>query len=86
MATITEREEARLPDADSDFHLIRIEEKILEAAGDLAPQELRSLDAIHIATVLSIRDDLAALVSYDKRLAACARALHLEVIAPARTR
>lgn len=62
--------------------LIRIDDPILEAAANLAPPDLRSLDAIHIATALSIRDDLAALVTYDRRLAAAARRLHLQVIAP----
>ncbi len=62
--------------------LIRIDDRILEAAADLTPPLLRSLDAIHIATALSVRDDLAALVTYDRRLAAAARSLHLEVITP----
>jgi predicted nucleic acid-binding protein len=66
----------------SRIALIRIDDRILEAAAGLAPPDLRSLDAIHIATALSVRSDLAALVTYDRRLAAAARSLDLEVVAP----
>lgn len=62
--------------------LIRIDEQILERAAELEQPDLRSLDAIHIATALAVQDDLAAIVTYDSCLAAAARALRLEVISP----
>jgi predicted nucleic acid-binding protein len=58
-----------------------LDDRILEAAADLTPPGLRSLDAVHIASAISIRDDLAAFVTYDRRLAA-AGSVPLEVIAP----
>ncbi|MDQ6727286.1 MAG: type II toxin-antitoxin system VapC family toxin [Actinomycetota bacterium] len=61
-------------------HLIRIDEPLLDRAGDLGPPELRSLDAIHLAAALSIGADLGVVVSYDSRLreAAIAQGLHVE--------
>jgi len=43
---------------------------------------LRTLDAIHLATAEEIRADLVALVTYDERLAAAAKAIGLPVEAP----
>ena len=51
-----------------------------EVIGD---KTLRSLDAIHLATVHEIRTDLSAFVCYDKRLQDSAHALGLPVEAPA---
>lgn len=49
--------------------LIRLDDAVLDAAAHLRPENLRSLDAIHLATALSIRGDLAAVVTYDTRFA-----------------
>jgi antitoxin (DNA-binding transcriptional repressor) of toxin-antitoxin stability system len=46
------------------------------------PAELRSLDAIHLATALLIREDVETLLTYDNRLAAAAREHGLVVAAP----
>jgi predicted nucleic acid-binding protein len=43
---------------------------------------LRSLDALHLATALEIRDELDGLVTYDGRMAAAAEGLGLAVLAP----
>jgi predicted nucleic acid-binding protein len=43
---------------------------------------LRALDAIHLATALSMRDDLAVLIAYDRELLAAARAEGLTVASP----
>jgi predicted nucleic acid-binding protein len=63
--------------------LVPIDRHILETAGQLGPSELRSLDAIHLATALSLGDDLSGLVTYDARLAAAATRSGFEVWAPA---
>jgi predicted nucleic acid-binding protein len=42
------------------IHLIRIDEPLLDLAGDLRPTGLRSLDAIHLAAALSIVPDLGS--------------------------
>jgi len=56
---------------------------VFAAAGRLQPDELRSLDAIHLAAALELGDDLEALVAYDDRLRHAARLNGIEVIAPA---
>jgi hypothetical protein len=42
------------------LHLIRLDEQILDRAGELEPDPLRSLDAIHLASALSVGSDLSA--------------------------
>ena len=67
-----------------DLDLIAIDRALLDAAAELDPLSLRSLDAIHLATALRLGRDLARLVTYDDRMAAAARALGLTVDAPGR--
>ncbi|MGW4445913.1 PIN domain-containing protein [Streptomyces sp. NPDC004682] len=43
---------------------------------------LRMLDAIHVASALSLRDDLTAVVTYDRRMLETARAEGLPAYAP----
>lgn len=62
--------------------LIRVDEPLLDQAGDLGPDELRSLDAIHLAAALSIRPDLGVLLTYDGRLREAALAQGLDVESP----
>jgi predicted nucleic acid-binding protein len=62
--------------------LVRVNDRILNSAGTLAPPELRSLDAIHLATAERLRDELAAFVTYDERMAALATTLGYRVSAP----
>jgi uncharacterized protein len=62
--------------------LIRISERILAAAGRLLPTELRTLDAIHLATAQQLGRDLARLVTYDERLHGAAAAAGCPVSAP----
>lgn len=73
---------ARLEEELSRLTLIRLDESVRNLAGTIGPPELRSLDAIHLATALSLGDLPEALVTYDKRLAAAARTLGLNVITP----
>ena len=56
---------------------------LLEQAAMLRPPTLRSLDAFHLASALSIRSELTAFVAYDRRLQAAAEAERLPVVAPA---
>ncbi|MDO9355716.1 MAG: type II toxin-antitoxin system VapC family toxin [Solirubrobacteraceae bacterium] len=56
--------------------------RILDAAGLLAPPELRSLGAIHLAAALALGDDLDGLVTYDLRLRQAAEAYGLTVLSP----
>jgi uncharacterized protein len=52
------------------------------AAGRLEPPELRTLDALHLASALELGDDLQAVVTYDARMIDGARAASLPVITP----
>ncbi|MEK6190718.1 MAG: type II toxin-antitoxin system VapC family toxin [Chloroflexota bacterium] len=65
-----------------DVDLVDIGEDILLEAARVGPPSLRTLDAIHLATALAVRDDLAAVVSYDRRLAEAALAAGLPVVSP----
>lgn len=62
--------------------LVRVNDRVLNAAGVLAPASLRSLDAIHLATARLLADELGAVVTYDERMTAAARELGLRVASP----
>jgi uncharacterized protein len=63
--------------------LIRLDEALLDRAGELNPLGLRSLDAIHLAAAQAAGPDLAVFLTYDSRLAEAARALGLASESPA---
>ena len=62
--------------------LIGIDDRILDVAGTLEPQVLRTLDAIHLATALAVGDDLAAIVTYDEKMIDAARLMGLSTATP----
>jgi predicted nucleic acid-binding protein len=62
--------------------LVRINERILNVAGALLPAELRSLDAIHLATATQLGGDVSQVVTYDERLANAAKGLGFKVASP----
>ncbi len=66
--------------------MVPVDDGILRGASELTPTSLRTLDAIHVATALSLRDDLAAVVAYDERLIAAARRHGLLARSPGRDR
>jgi predicted nucleic acid-binding protein len=63
--------------------LLPVDRAIVEKAASLGPSELRSLDAIHLASALSVKADLTALVAYDSRLCSAATDSGIEVASPA---
>ena len=63
--------------------LVPIDVETLGRAAVLEPRDLRSLDAIHLATALLLRQDVAGLVTYDARLAGAAAGTGMAVLAPA---
>lgn len=65
------------------LELIRLNNRVLDAAGELEPADVRSLDAIHLATAKLLGDTLHRLVTYDRRMADAATGLDVDVIAPA---
>ena len=62
--------------------LLPIDQPIIEAAGELEPAELRSLDALHLATIINLDEDVERVYCYDTRLTHAARALGIEVSEP----
>lgn len=55
---------------------------VVERAAAVGPPELRTLDAIHLASVLSV-EGLVAFLTYDARLAAAAADERITTTAPA---
>jgi predicted nucleic acid-binding protein len=64
--------------------LIPVDAEILTAAETIAPPTVATLDAIHLATAVSLSSagQLDALMTYDKQLATGAREHGIEVLAP----
>lgn len=62
--------------------LLNLMPATFERAATLDPEELRSLDALHLAAALELGDDLDGIVTYDRRLAAAASMYGVAVIAP----
>lgn len=62
--------------------LLPLDDMVMNEATALGPTPLRSLDALHLATALSIRDDLGVFVAYDDRLATAAADQGLPVVQP----
>jgi predicted nucleic acid-binding protein len=62
--------------------LVRVNDRILNAAGVLGPLDLRSLDAIHLATAGELGDELGALVTYDDRMATAGKQLGFRIVQP----
>jgi uncharacterized protein len=56
---------------------------ILDTAGTLPPQIIRSGDAIHLASALSVKHYLMAFVAYDKKLLTAADGIGLPTACPA---
>ncbi len=63
--------------------LLPMDRAIVEKAATLVPTDLRSLDAIHLASALSVKANLTALVAYDVRLCSAAVEAGIEVVSPA---
>ncbi len=62
--------------------LVALTTEIFETAGRLDPDMVCTLDAVHLAAALDLGDDLEAIVTYDGRLAAAARANGIVVVDP----
>lgn len=64
------------------LEVFELDRQVDRVAGRLGPPALRTLDAIHLATALSIQS-VDAFVTYDDRQADAARAVGLPVVRPA---
>lgn len=74
-----------VPDARalvSQLDLVPLGSEVIARAADIGEPLLRTLDALHLASALTVRDALASFVVYDHRLASAARAMGLDVSHP----
>jgi predicted nucleic acid-binding protein len=62
--------------------VVPLDDGVLRTAAELPDPGLRSLDALHLASALSLDPDLETLVAYDARLVAAAEATGLAVTQP----
>jgi predicted nucleic acid-binding protein len=62
--------------------LMRVNDRLLRAAGRMQPLELRSLDAIHLASASEFGPSVKQIVTYDERMTAAATAAGWSVAAP----
>jgi predicted nucleic acid-binding protein len=78
--TTTKRRATRVMSAVAQ---LRIDDPVMAVAATLRDPLLRTLDAIHLASALSLGDMPEAFVTYDRRLAEAAARVKLNVVAPA---
>lgn len=67
------------------FFVLRLSSEIRRLAIRMDPLALRSLDAVHLASALSIGDADVEFLTYDDRLASVARTHGLRVVQPGNT-
>ena len=67
----------------SQLDLIPLAGGLIDEAADAGEPVLRTLDAIHLMSALSIRTDLTGFVAYDNRLITAARSAGIEPTQPA---
>ena len=73
------REERRVL---AGLDLVPLTRPLLTSAGRLGPSRLRTLDAVHVASALTLGSELDALVSYDRRQLDAAGRAGLAVMSP----
>jgi uncharacterized protein len=71
-----------VPTTMARLYRLEIDASIRATAAAFAAPQLRSLDAIHLATAMQVRDDLEAFVTYDLRLLEAADHAGLPVASP----
>lgn len=67
----------------AQLDLIPLSTTLLAEAAEVGDPLLRTLDALQLASAISIRAELSAFVAYDHRLAAAAATAGLEPVRPA---
>jgi hypothetical protein len=70
-------------DVLADIQMVPVEDCIITIAENL-PQfiNLRSLDSLHIASALAIKNVLKGIITYDKEMAIAANALGFKTLSP----
>lgn len=72
--------EARAVMGDVDF--VPLDQGVRDLACEIGEPLLRTLDALHLASAMLVRDELTAFVAYDHHLADAARSAGLPVAIP----
>lgn len=75
----------RLADVESvllKLTKVNVDTDLLRVASTVEPMTLRTLDAIHVATALYVRDEIEAFVTYDARLLEAARLAGIPTVSP----
>ena len=70
-------------DVLADIQMVPVEDAIITIAENL-PQhiDLRSLDSLHMASALAIKNILKGIITYDKEMAEAAKALGFTTLSP----
>lgn len=66
----------------NDVDIVEITPPVLADATAMVPPRLRTLDAIHLATALDLRESLDAMLTYDKLLVEACRQAGMAVAFP----
>ena len=66
------------------LNLVALDDELRREAARARPPDLRSLDAVHLVSILRLGKQIEAVVVYDRRLADAVRAAGLRVEAPGR--
>jgi uncharacterized protein len=74
---------AQLEELRNGLVLVALDEDVRTLATTAGSPTLRTLDAIHLATALMLREDLDAMITYDVRLARAVEAAGLPLLSPA---
>lgn len=75
-------ESARAQAVLAGLHLVRLDAEIMNLAGEIEPAELRSLDAIHLASALALGSAIDVFIAYDRSLTKAAAANGLRTLSP----
>ncbi|WP_226353661.1 type II toxin-antitoxin system VapC family toxin [Pseudonocardia sp. ICBG601] len=65
-----------------DLDLVPLDRGVQDLACDVGSASLRTLDALHLASAVLLRDELSAFVAYDHRLVDAARVAGLPITTP----
>ena len=66
----------------SQLDLVPLSREVVAQAADVGDPMLRTLDALHLASALAVREALTFFVVYDHRLAAAASGAGFDVVQP----
>lgn len=86
MRAVRRRDKSAAPTARAVLEaltLLPLSAAVFDVAGLLDPLELRSLDAVHLASALTLGDDLEGIVTYDNQFSRAAAESGLPTIGPA---